>query len=149
MRVILLRDIRGVGRKNEVKEVKDGYARNVLFPQKLVVVATDKAVQDLQSQIKKSQTEKEKFLLRLKSEAELLKGIVLEFPARANERGEIFGSVSAKDIEKALAKKGFIPHIRVCGGLEKPIKQIGEYQIEINLGEGIKIMTKIKVFAKP
>lgn len=149
MRVILLRDIRGVGRKNEVKEVKDGYARNVLLPQKLVEVATADALQRL-AVLKKQLAENHKQnLKKISEDAERLKNIVLEFSVRANETGEIFGSVSAKDIEQSLQKKGFIPHINLCGGLEKPIKRLGEYLIEINLGEGIKTMVKIKVIARP
>src|SRR3989338_4058741 len=129
MKIILLQDIGNIGRKNEIKEVKDGYARNILLPQKLVQVATAENVRKLQSEIKKHQTEKENRFAVLRSQAAALSDIVLLFPVRANEKGEIFGSVSAKEIEKSLAEKGFKNTTAI---LEKPLKKIGEYQIEIN-----------------
>lgn len=146
MKVILLRDIRGLGRKNEIREAKDGFIRHVLLPKKLVQIATTETIQKLQTAIKKSQAEKEKFLSQLQSSAESLKEIVLEFPVRANAQGEIFGSISAKDIEKSLSQKEFKTAIAI---LEKPIKRIGEYQIEINLGKKVQTTIKIKVIARP
>jgi len=143
MKIILLQDIGNIGRKNEIKEVKDGYARNILLPQKLVQVATAENVRKLQSEIKKHQTEKENRFAVLRSQAAALSDIVLLFPVRANEKGEIFGSVSAKEIEKSLAEKGFKNTTAI---LEKPLKKIGEYQIEIDLGKGIKTKVSIKIF---
>ena len=143
MKIILLQDIGNIGRKNEIKEVKDGYARNILLPQKLVQVATAENVRKLQSEIKKHQTEKENRFAVLHSQAATLSDIVLLFPVRANEKGEIFGSVSAKEIEKSLAEKGFKNTTAI---LEKPLKKIGEYQIEIDLGKGIKTKVSIKIF---
>ena len=143
MKIILLQDIGNIGRKNEIKEVKDGYARNILLPQKLVQVATAENVRKLQSEIKKHQTKKKNRFAVLRSQAAALSDIVLLFPVRANEKGEIFGSVSAKEIEKSLAEKGFKNTTAI---LEKPLKKIGEYQIEINLGEGIKTKVSIKIF---
>lgn len=146
MRVILLCDIRGVGRKNEVKEVKDGYARNVLLPKKLVAAATPEVLLRLEFTNKKLAEDREKNLQKISEDVEQLKNIVLEFNVRANKQGEIFGSVSAKDIERLLYEKGFKTAKAI---LEKPIKHLGESLIEISLEDGIKTMVKIKVIAKP
>lgn len=145
MLVILLRDIRNLGHKNEIKNVKDGYARNVLLPQKLVQIATDDAVANLQEKQKQSAIEKEKLLSHLALEAESLKNIVLKIPVKASKKGEIFGSVSAKNIEKSLAEQGFKNATAI---LKKPLKKIGEYQVEIDLGERIKSSVKLLVKEK-
>jgi len=145
MKVILSEDIKGLGKKFEVKEVKNGYARNFLIPENLAAAATENNLKIL-SQQKAAQERQEKELIeKLKKTADQLKELVLDFPLKAGETGRVFGSVSALEIKKALENSGY-QNFEVL--LEKPIKELGEHQVEINLGEGIRVKVKIRVHSQ-
>jgi len=145
MKIILSDDIKGLGKKFEVKEVKSGYARNFLIPKNLAAAATGNNLKIL-SQQKAAQERQEKELIeKFKKTAEQLKDLVLDFPLKAGETGQVFGSVSALEIKKALENLGY-QNFEVL--LEKPIKELGEHQVEINLGEGIRAKIKIKVHSQ-
>src|SRR5437660_172621 len=129
MKVLLLQDIRGVGRKFEIKEVSDGYARNFLIPKKMAAVADEK------SQAVKSQHDEQQAaaLAELKAAVATLAKEPFVFNVKAGKHGEVFGSVSKNDIEKRLHATGYtnceviLPH---------PIKATGEHEVEINFGQG-------------
>jgi large subunit ribosomal protein L9 len=140
MRVILLKDVKGVGRALDVKEVKDGYGRNFLVARGLAETATKEAVQKLEHLKKIQEAEHQKLVEELKIGAKSLEGITLNFKMKTGEKGETFGSVSRKDIETGLAKHGY-KNLKI--ELEKPIKTIGENLVSIDLGEDIK--AKIRV----
>jgi large subunit ribosomal protein L9 len=136
MKVLLLQDVRGVGRKNEVKEVTDGYARNFLIARKLAVAANEQAMKyksevdaNEQALIKKYQTLAEK----IGKES-------FELSVKTGGKGEVFGSVTKEDIRKHLSERGFTEGEVV---LPKPIKSTGEHLVEINFGKGI--VGKLKV----
>ncbi len=138
MKVLLLQDVRGVGRKNEVKEVSDGYARNFLIARKLAVAANESAMKfkaevdaNEQAQIKK-----------YKDLADKIGKESFEFSMKTGAKGEVFGSVTKEDIRKHLSEKGFKESEVV---LLKPIKSTGEYLVEINFGKGISGKLKVKV----
>lgn len=144
MKVILLEDIKKLGKKFDVKELKEGYARNFLLPKGLIKIATTQALNELAKQ-KTVWEEKEKALVeQLKKDAEKIKKIKLEFSAKAGEKKELFGSIGENEIKKALFEKGF-------SGIEieiaKPIKTLGEHQIKIRFGKGIETEIKIIVSA--
>jgi len=107
MKIILLQDIKNLGKKFEVKEVKNGYARNFLFPQKLAVAATAAALKNLTKQKEQWEVQHQKFIQELKEEAKKLEGETLIFNLRIDQKEKVFGSVSKNDIEKALEEKGF------------------------------------------
>ncbi len=142
MKVILLQDIENLGKKFEIKTVKDGYARNYLFPRRLAELATPENLKRLSQQIKIYQQRKQEQISRLKQLAEKIEQIVLEFPVRVGESGKIFGSINQKMIEKQLTERDF-KEFKV--NLESPIKKLGEYQVEVDLGQGVKAKLKIKV----
>jgi len=135
MKVILLKDVKGVGRKFEVKEVKDGYGRNFLLAKGLIEIATKEALNRLEAQKKVWEAERQKLLEGLKAEAARVGGIFLNFKLKVGEKGEAFGSVTRKDVELELARKGF-KNLKV--ELERPIKTIGEHTVVADFGEGIK-----------
>lgn len=143
MKVILLKDINGIGRKGDIKELKDGYARNFLLPQKFAEMAT-RAIIEKSAQDKKQEEEKRvKHLVELEKSAEEIKKITLVFKLKTGEKGEVFGSITNGDLEKALVKKGItIPIID-----KHHIKSIGEHIIDLDIGEGIK--TKLRILVEP
>lgn len=144
MKVILLDDIKKIGKKYDVKELKEGYARNFLLPKGLVKIATGPALNELAKQ-KADWAEKEKALIKkLQNDAEEIKKIKLGFSAKAGEKKELFGSISEKEIKKALHEKGF-SDIEI--EIEKPIKTIGEHHVKIKFGKGIEAEIKITVSA--
>lgn len=140
MQVILLRDIKNLGKKHDIKNVSNGYARNFLIPQGLVKVADIKSkAQALQI---KSQEERarQKLIAELEGKAKELKSATLTFKLKAGDKGGVFGSISKKDIEKSLESRG-IRNAKT--DLEKPIKELGDRKIKVNLGE--RVITEITV----
>lgn len=138
MKVLFLQDVRGVGRKFEIKEVADGYARNFLIPRKLAQVA------DERSQLVKADHDQKMAasLAELKAAIAMLAKEPFEFSVKAGKQGEVFGSVSKKDIEERLHAKGF----KKCEVmLDHPIKSTGEQEVEVNFGQGVHGKAKIKI----
>ena len=142
MKVILLENIKGIGKKLDVKEVKDGYARNFLLPKRMAEAATPQALKKLIEEKSKKEEEHGKLVTILEERAEKIGKLTLFFKLKVGGKDEVFGSVSAKDIERALEERG-IPDVKA--DLEKPIKSLGEKEIEIDLSEGVKTKVKILV----
>lgn len=143
MKVILLKEVKNLGRKWEVKEVRDGYARNFLLPNNLAQIANAKLFKEVAakkaqySEIEKAHIEKFKKL------AERIRKIEFHIKAK-NKDGKLFGSISAKDIAKSmLAEKMEISEESIK--LEIPIKETGEYKVRIRLDYGIQSEAKVIV----
>lgn len=142
MRVILLKNTKGVGKRNEVKEVPDGYARNFLIPRKVAVIATDSEVAKLDSLKQAEKARSKKNIEELKHLAKKLENEKLQFVLKTGRKGEVFGSVTRKEIEEKLSKEG-IKEARVL--LEYPIKSIGISEVVADLGYGVKVLVKIAI----
>lgn len=140
MKVILLAEIRGLGRKDDVKDVADGYFRNVLLPKKLAMAASVTALTELEKKKALAVSKKEQLIAELKSKVPALQGLILKFPMKTGEKDEVFGSVTKKDIETALSGRGFK---NVVVELNHPLKTLGENEIVIDLGEGVKAKLKV------
>ena len=136
MKVLLLQDLKGLGKRYDIKEVKEGYARNFLFPRKLAMCADEKA-----TRMKKAAEIKEAGeLAHLRAKAEQLKGERLVFKVRVGERGEVFGGIHAAQIEKALGNRGYegigvkLPH---------PLKSLGAHEVEVHWSHGVSAAVKV------
>ncbi|MBI2515253.1 50S ribosomal protein L9 [Candidatus Wolfebacteria bacterium] len=141
MRLILREDIKGLGRKFDVKEVKDGYARNFLIPRGLVEFATDSKIEAMRAKILEQEKEEEKLKEKLGEWVKALAAQELEFYVKTGRKGEIFGSVTKEDIEARIRADFDSENLKIH--LEKPIKTIGDHVVQIELGKGIK--TKITI----
>lgn len=145
MKVILLQDIKGVGKKDEVINASDGYARNFLLPKKMGVEANAenmsklKAKQD-SSNYKKS-VEKEKAL----EIAEKLKTITLKISVKSGENQKIFGSITAKEIAENLKEQYKIEIDKKKIDLKEPIKVLGVNTVSVKLFEGVMGSLKVQV----
>ncbi len=138
MKVILLKDIRGLGKKWDIKDVSEGYARNFLLSKNLVLPATSENLKKRNQWIENE----EKELAEVKKMAEKLAQEKIEFMVKKGSKGEIFSSVTKDDIKEELLKKGFqISQV----DLEKPLKTIGENKVWITFRHGIKNFVTINI----
>ena len=145
MKVILKQDIKGVGKKNEVINASDGYARNFLFPKNLAVEATPENMQKLNSQNEAKQYKKDVEKEKAKEIAKKLENITLQIKVQAGENGKIFGSVSSKEISENLEKQYKISIDKKKIELKEPIKVLGARPVETRLFEGVIGKIKLNV----
>ena len=144
MKIILLDDVAKVGRRGEVRDVSDGYARNFLIPKKLAMTATSGNLKNLDV-IKKNQDAK---AARIKTDAEGLKarieGLTYEEKRQAGEEGKLFGSVTSQDIAAFLDQhKLGIERRRIS--LDEPIKTLGEHTVAIRLHADVAAQLRVNV----
>ena len=145
MKVILKADIKGVGKKDEVINASDGYARNFLFPKNLAVEANmSKLKSKKDSNAYKKSQEKEE----AKKIAEKLSKILLKIPVKAGENGKIFGGVSAKEVSDLLKEEYKIEVDKKKIELKETIKTLGVRTLTIKLYEGVIGNLKIDVISK-
>ncbi len=137
MKVILLKDVKKLGKKDQTIEVSDGYANNYLFPNKLAVQLTKGSSQVLANQKKEERQLFEKNQAEARSIAEKLQNIVLEFTLKAGNNGKCFGNVSLKQIEEKLSATQGI-EIDKRKFLDKgPLDSFGVYKLRIELFKGV------------
>ncbi|PIV31842.1 50S ribosomal protein L9 [Candidatus Wolfebacteria bacterium CG02_land_8_20_14_3_00_37_12] len=152
MQIILLQDIKGIGKKFEIKEIKDGYARNFLIPRGLAKIATNATIKELETKKSVSEKQEKKLKAELESLAKNLSHRNFVFSLNVGKKGEVFGSITKDDIEERINAninanlRDYIKNNMEIK-LEKPIKTTDEHQIEINLGKGVK--TTVKVIIEP
>ena len=134
MKVIFTQDVKSQGKKGEMKEVSDGYARNYLIPRGLVMAATKDNLnaQKLQEKAKAKQIEKEKALAV--ENAQKLEGIVVKIAAKAGAQGRLFGSITSKEISEALLEQHDIRIEKNKIVQADPIKTYGSFEIKVKLG---------------
>ncbi len=144
MQIILLQNVKNLGKKGELKNVSDGYARNFLFAKKLAEVATKEAVARVELLQKKEKMTELESLEKTKKLAFELKDKLIEIKAKGKEEGKLFGSISGKDIAKKLSEAGFAVFEKSVI-MPAHIKEIGEYEIKISLAQGIETKIKLKV----
>ena len=147
MKVILKDNIKGVGKKNEVINASDGYARNFLFPKNLAVEATPENMQKLNSQKQAKQYKKDVEKEQAQAIAQKLETITVEIKVQAGENGKIFGSVSSKEIAESLEKQYKITIDKKRIEVKEPIKVLGARTVEVKLFEGVTGKIKINVIA--
>jgi large subunit ribosomal protein L9 len=144
MKVILVSDVESIGKAGEVKEVKEGFARNYLFPRKFAVEATsgNLKVWEQKRQILKKKEDK------LRAEAEGLAGNLQEIscviPVKVGEEDKLFGSVTSQNISDALSKLGFdIPKKDI--EIDAPIKTLGTHEVPVRLHHNVTVNIKVEV----
>ena len=143
MKVILQQDVRGQGKKGQLVEVSDGYARNFLLPKKLAVPATAENVNTMKQQEKARQAQMAAEKAEAQALAEKLKSIQVKLTAQAGEGGRLFGAVTSKEIAEALSAQHGLNIAKTKLVLDEPIKSCGGYQIKAKLG--YEIMGTVKV----
>lgn len=146
MKVIFLKDVKGVASEGDVKEVKEGYAQNFLFKKGLAVVANEANMKNLE---KKQAEIKEKAENRIKDAkvlAETLKSIKISFSRKAGDTGRLYGAVTSQEIAEAIKEKGIDLDKKLLD-LKEPIKETGTHTIKVNIFKDIKSHITVEVIA--
>ena len=146
MKVILLKDVKGTGKKGEVKEVSDGYARNFLLPKKMAKLADNQAVKELKEQNKSAEIKAQKEYEEAVELGDKMKEMNIEIYSKAEEGGRLFGSITAKEIAEQLKKQKGITVDKRKVLLNEPIRVLGSRFVEIKIHQ--KVVTKIRVDVK-
>jgi len=137
-------DIKGLGKEGEVVKVSDGYARNYLFPKKLAAPVSEATKRRLEKIRKGRELEQKKKLEEINKLAEQIKAISLTIPKKVQEGAALYGSVTVTDIMEGLEKQG-IKLEKKAILLDKPIKELGTFEVKIDLGAGIESFIKVWV----
>ena len=146
MEVILLKDIKGVGKKGEIVKVKEGYAKNFLFPQNAGILATAEELQKIENKKKKEEKENQKLLEEAKEKAKKLEGTTVKIVVKTGENGKIFGSVTSKEVAEYIEKAtGITIDKKKVTLSEEHIKTTGNYTAVVKIHNEVKATVKLSV----
>lgn len=148
MQVILLHDVKGIGRAGEVVKVSDGHARNLLIPKKQAMEATPANLKTLERKKKEIEAQRELDQTRAGELKEQIQGKTVSLSAKAGEGGRLFGAITSKDIADALQKDFGILIDKKKIAMDSPIKQTGLSEVEIKLFPGVSALCKVDVKAQ-
>lgn len=144
MKVIFLQDVPRVGKRHDIKNVSDGYASNFLLPKKLVVVATPKAIAELEARKKEVVIKKEIQEDLLIKNLEEIKGKIITIKQKADDKGHLFAAVHKKEIVEAMQAEHHANISEDSIQLPKPLKELGEFEIPISV-KGKTSSFKLKI----
>lgn len=145
MKVILLQDVKGHGKKGDVVNASDGYARNFLIPNKLAVEATSKNLSDLMNKKAAESKRKENELEKARKLAKTISELEVVIKAKCGENGKLFGSVTNKEIADTLKSKHNISIDKKKIVLPDPIKSLGSFQLEVKVYPEVSAKLGVKV----
>ena len=146
MKVILQQDVKGQGKKGQMVEVSEGYARNFLLPRKLAIAATADAINTLNLKEKARKAEEARMKAEAQAIAEKLKECPVKLTAKAGVGGKLFGAVTTKEISEGLKKQYEIDIPKQKLVLDDPIKAYGSYQVKAKLGFEISGTVYVSVY---
>ena len=147
MKVILLKDAKGIGKKDEIKEVSDGYARNFLIKRGLAIVVNKDVIVKVKAKAENVKRDEIKDKKREKQLSKKLDNIVLKISAKANESGKLYAAVGIDNIIEEIKKRfGFVVDKKEVF-LKEGFKTVGEYKVRLNF-EGSNIYIRVKIIAK-
>ena len=145
MKVILKQDVKGMGKKESMHEVSDGYARNYLLPKGLAVEASATNLNIMNTKKEAEKSKKDRELANAKALAEKLKSIVVVFKTKAGENGKLFGSITSKDISDKLINDFHLDIDKKKIHLPEALKSIGSADVEIKLYQEVNAKLTVKI----
>ena len=146
MKIILLQSYEKLGKVGEIINVKPGFARNYLIPNKIASLATGQNIKALEVFLKAQETKEAKNRTNLEALSKKLNSLTLKFEVQVGEDEKLFGSVTSQMISDEIDNQGYTIDKKEIQ-LDEPIKELGNYKIEINLGYELETKIKIKVLA--
>jgi len=146
MKIILLQTYENLGKVGEIVNVKPGFARNYLIPNKIASLATAQNIKALEVFLKAQETKEAKNRVNLEALSKKLNSLTLKFEVQVGEDEKLFGSVTSQMISDELANQGYTIDKKEIQ-LDDSIKELGNYKIEINLGYELETKIKVKVIA--
>ena len=146
MKVILQQDVRGQGKKGQLVEVSEGYARNFLLPRKLAIAATPDAINTMNLKEKAHKAEEARLKAEAEATAEKLKECMVKLTAKAGSGGKLFGAVTTKEISEGLKEQFGVDVPKQKLVLEEPIKAFGSYQVKAKLGFEVNGTVYVSVY---
>ena len=147
MKVVLLKDVRNMGKRDDILTVSDGYARNFLFPQKLAVEATPGTLKEIERKRAAQDAREAELRAEAQAKAELLKNKVIVLEVKCGDKGRLYGSVTAAEVAEALEKQHGIKADKRKIDSGDPIREVGMREISVWLYSGIT--TKMKLDVRP
>lgn len=147
MKVILNQDVKGQGKKGDMVEVSDGYARNFLLPRKLAKEATKENINVMQGQKNSAEYRKKVELEEANAVKEKIESVTVKIKAKAGENGKLFGSVTSKDIAEELKMQHHVKLDKKKIVLPDGIKSLGTTEVEIKVYQGVTAKLKVAVEA--
>ncbi|BCD68079.1 50S ribosomal protein L9 [Nitratiruptor sp. YY09-18] len=147
MKVLLIKDVPNLGKAGEVKEVKDGYGKNFLIARGFAKLATPDVIEAWEKEQEKKAQEEAKEIEKLKAIKEKIENTTLTIRHKAGANGSLFGAITNKEVAEALHEKG-IDIDKKHVDIHPPIKQTGEYDVDIKLGHGLHATLKLIVEAE-
>jgi len=144
MKVILLKDVKGQGKRHEIIDVKDGYGNNFLIKKGLGVLATEDSVKRLKQDVKTEKLNEAKLVEEAKNNKTKIENMTLEFKLKAGAQDRVFGSISPKQIAEALKEKGFnIDKKKII--IDVPIQSLGFHKVKIELHKTVIAEAKVEI----
>ena len=147
MKVVLLKDVRNMGKRDDILTVSDGYARNFLFPQKLAAEATPGTLKEIERKRAAQDAREAELKAEAQAKAELLKNKIIVLMAKCGEKGRLYGSVTSAEVAEELEKQHGIKADKRKIDIGDPIREIGIREITVWLYAGIT--TKMKLDVQP
>ncbi|WP_044641402.1 50S ribosomal protein L9 [Risungbinella massiliensis] len=145
MKVILLQDVKGTGKKGEIKEVAEGYAQNFLLKRKLALPASDGNLNTLKDQKERDERKKEAEVESAKELAKKLEGLKVVISAKSGDGGRLFGAVSSKQVAEELKKQHQVKVEKKKLVLAEPIRTLGFTQIPVKLHPKVTATLQVQV----
>lgn len=145
MKVILLQDVKSLGKKDAIVEVSDGYGQNYLIPRKLAVQATAGNINEVKQRKESLDNKAKKELENAKAIAAVIENKTVNVSAKVGENGKLFGAVSNKDIQDAIKKQYNLDIDKKKIVLSDPIKTVGTHEVEVKLYTGVSVKISVKI----
>ena len=145
MKVVMLKDVRNIGKRDEILNVSDGYARNFLFPQKLAAEATPGMLREIERKRAAQDAREAEWLAEAKAKAETLRDKVIVLEVKCGEKGRLYGSVTAAEVAEALEKQHGIKVDKRKIDIGDPIREVGIRPISVWLYSGVTTPMKLDV----
>lgn len=148
MQIILTRKVEKLGRKGEVKNVKDGYYRNFLLPNGLAFIATPKRLKWAEAEIEKIVKEKAELEKEAAKYKKIFESLTLTFEQKTTDKDTLYGSIGEKELIAALEEQAKVKLDKKQIDLAEPIKKVGTHEFKVNLAKGVDAVVKVEVKAK-